>query len=177
MARVTCRLTAKNRDQLRNPTLGNRVWSTFTFLILVRSRSGSARTEQSRLTASQGRQRSIYSMFNVNVNMLTTAACSAVHSPVSRYGRACHLWRPNSWSRSPTAHCIGKVNSCCPQHHGRIKVQTKCRGIHHSSQYPHFLLFPKPSRLANSTSYLIVSTPLSTRKCKLDHCLQWNTRA
>ena len=29
---VTCRLTAKNRDQLRNPTLGNRVWSTFTFL-------------------------------------------------------------------------------------------------------------------------------------------------
>jgi len=29
---VTCRLTARNRDQLRNPTLGNRVWATFTFL-------------------------------------------------------------------------------------------------------------------------------------------------
>ena len=28
---VTCRLTAKNRDQLRNPTLGSRVWATFTF--------------------------------------------------------------------------------------------------------------------------------------------------
>jgi len=26
---VTCRLTAMNRDQLRNPTLGNRVWATF----------------------------------------------------------------------------------------------------------------------------------------------------
>ena len=26
-----CRLTAKNRDQLRNPTLCNRVWATFTF--------------------------------------------------------------------------------------------------------------------------------------------------
>jgi len=25
----TCTLTAKNRDQLRNPTLGNRVWATF----------------------------------------------------------------------------------------------------------------------------------------------------
>jgi len=25
----TCKLTAKNRDQLRNPTLGNRVWATF----------------------------------------------------------------------------------------------------------------------------------------------------
>ena len=28
---ATCRLTAKNRDQLRNPTLGNGVWATFTF--------------------------------------------------------------------------------------------------------------------------------------------------
>ena len=31
MTHVTCRLTAKNRDQLRNPTLGNRVWATCTF--------------------------------------------------------------------------------------------------------------------------------------------------
>ena len=31
MTHVTCTLTAKNRDQLRNPTLGNRVWATFTF--------------------------------------------------------------------------------------------------------------------------------------------------
>jgi len=34
MTHVTCRLTAKNRDQLRNPTLGHRVWATYTFLIL-----------------------------------------------------------------------------------------------------------------------------------------------
>ena len=32
MTHVTCRLTAKNRDQLRNPTLGCRVWAAFTFL-------------------------------------------------------------------------------------------------------------------------------------------------
>jgi len=31
MTHVTCRLTAKNRDQLRNPTLGSRVQATFTF--------------------------------------------------------------------------------------------------------------------------------------------------
>ena len=31
MTHVTCRLTAKKRDQLRDPTLGNRVWATFTF--------------------------------------------------------------------------------------------------------------------------------------------------
>jgi len=29
MTRVTCRLTAKSQDQLRNLTLGNRVWATF----------------------------------------------------------------------------------------------------------------------------------------------------
>jgi len=32
MTHVTCRLTAENRDQLRNPTLHSRVWATFTFL-------------------------------------------------------------------------------------------------------------------------------------------------
>ena len=30
---VTNRLAAKNRDQRRNLTLGNRVWATFTFFI------------------------------------------------------------------------------------------------------------------------------------------------
>ena len=30
---VTYRLSAKNRDQLQNPTLGNLVWATFTFFI------------------------------------------------------------------------------------------------------------------------------------------------
>jgi len=29
MTHVTCRLTAKNRDQLQNPTLGYRVWAAF----------------------------------------------------------------------------------------------------------------------------------------------------
>ena len=31
MTHVTCRLATKNRDQLRNPTLGNRVRAIFTF--------------------------------------------------------------------------------------------------------------------------------------------------
>jgi len=34
MIHVICRLTGKNRDQLRDPTLGNRVWATFTFLYI-----------------------------------------------------------------------------------------------------------------------------------------------
>jgi len=39
MTHITCRLTAKNQDQLRvssgsarEPAIGNRVWATFTFL-------------------------------------------------------------------------------------------------------------------------------------------------
>ena len=40
----TCRLTAKNCDQLRNPTVGNRVWVTFFTVkkIHVSSRCSSA---------------------------------------------------------------------------------------------------------------------------------------
>ena len=34
MTHITGRLTAKNRDQLRNPTLGSRVWATFTFFVI-----------------------------------------------------------------------------------------------------------------------------------------------
>ena len=43
MTHVTCRLTAKNWDQLRNPTLGNRVWATFTFLLRRYFRVGAVR--------------------------------------------------------------------------------------------------------------------------------------
>jgi len=32
---VTCKLTAKNRDRLRNPTLGNRVWATLVQQLVV----------------------------------------------------------------------------------------------------------------------------------------------
>ena len=35
MTHVICRLTAKNRDQLRKPRLGNRVWATFTVFITL----------------------------------------------------------------------------------------------------------------------------------------------
>jgi len=38
MTHITCKLTAKNRDQLRNPTFGNRAWATFTpFLYVLRN--------------------------------------------------------------------------------------------------------------------------------------------
>jgi len=38
MTHITCRLTAKNRDQLQNPMLGNRVWAAFftTSIVVVR---------------------------------------------------------------------------------------------------------------------------------------------
>jgi len=33
MTHVTCRLTAQNLDQLRNPTLGSQGWATYTTLL------------------------------------------------------------------------------------------------------------------------------------------------
>ena len=48
MTHVTCRLTAKNRDQLRNPTLSNRVWATFTFLCMYKRPSFAAVTVKCR---------------------------------------------------------------------------------------------------------------------------------
>ena len=33
MTHITCRLIAKNWDQLRNPKLCNRIWATFIFII------------------------------------------------------------------------------------------------------------------------------------------------
>jgi len=33
MTHITYRLTAENRDHLRNHTLGNRVWAAFAFLV------------------------------------------------------------------------------------------------------------------------------------------------
>jgi len=40
MTHVTRRLSAKNRDQLRNPTLCNRVWATYTFFNLQEAAMG-----------------------------------------------------------------------------------------------------------------------------------------
>ena len=54
MTHVTYRLTAKNRDQLRNPTLGNRVWANFSFYYYTvitdpNKRSGLASSEEYRV--------------------------------------------------------------------------------------------------------------------------------
>jgi len=35
LTRVTCTLTAENRDEHRNPMLGSRVWATYTFYLLI----------------------------------------------------------------------------------------------------------------------------------------------
>jgi len=58
MTHVTCRLTAKNRDQLRNSMLGNRVWATFfTNNSLKSSKSNEKRVSTSQLIFSGKRNR------------------------------------------------------------------------------------------------------------------------
>jgi len=55
MIHVTCRLTVKNRDQLGNPTIGNRVWTTFTFWVSKRVRVRAGVSEFERDALSPGR--------------------------------------------------------------------------------------------------------------------------
>jgi len=59
MTHVTCRLTAKNRDQLRNPTLGNRVWATFTYFLRLQNadRSGIRQREAGRVVGGPDQRR------------------------------------------------------------------------------------------------------------------------
>jgi len=64
MTHVTCRLTAKNRGQLRNLTLGNRVWATFTFFTYsLRSSVDSKQTDTT-------------DRFTVSTNALTESVIS-----------------------------------------------------------------------------------------------------
>jgi len=50
MTHVTCRLTAKNRDQLRNSMLGKRVWATFFF---TNNSLKSSKSNEKRVSTSQ----------------------------------------------------------------------------------------------------------------------------
>jgi len=51
MTHVTCRLTARNRDQLRNPAIGNRVRASFTFTAEIKLESAPASRRRRRRKA------------------------------------------------------------------------------------------------------------------------------
>jgi len=67
-------LTAKNRDQLRNPTLGSRVWATFTFLLLYCSAF-------SALTLLVGRQEGHLACEKLSGWVLSGARCRLAYGP------------------------------------------------------------------------------------------------
>ena len=56
MTHITCSLTAKNRYQLRNPTLGKRVWATFYMLMLFAMTGFDSCVEQLRLQTEHERE-------------------------------------------------------------------------------------------------------------------------
>ena len=64
MTHITCMPTAKNRDQLQNPTLGNRVWATFTFFNVLSFRD-----------------------LDVCALLGTRADCAKTDEPIGPYGR------------------------------------------------------------------------------------------
>jgi len=88
MTHITCRLTAKNRDQLRNTTLGNRVWATFTFFTTIvvfgadvrRGANAGARTAAPRLRRAAPSVRP-----SVRLSLYIDCFCRLTTSPGRRY--------------------------------------------------------------------------------------------
>ena len=113
MTHVTCRLTAKNRDQLRNPTLGNRVWATFTFLDAQtrRQKHTGRQTRSSRYSAPVLR-RSLTDLPSTTatprVLLGADMAATCVHSCVSGSYRSTELrydhpsWPPTAYRAPPS---------------------------------------------------------------------------
>ena len=79
MTHVTCRLTAKNRDQLLNPALGYRVWTTFSVQTPDAGRSWRTRTT----STVSWRRRRVYGLARTRAGT-TTAATASTGIPVSR---------------------------------------------------------------------------------------------
>jgi len=97
---ITCRLTAKNRDQLRNPTLCNRVWATFTFYFFMCG----------------VKQRRIIVLFKWNLirwfMKMSLWSLSCQQSVFQRYHSEKHLWE------------------FYPQHGGKSQLALKLRHCH-----------------------------------------------
>jgi len=70
MTYVTCRLTAKNWDQLRNPTLGNRVWATF----ITSKGDGSGREERGDGKEGEGNFPKV-TVSKINTDISATLGC------------------------------------------------------------------------------------------------------
>ena len=91
---VTCRLTAKNRDQLQNPMLWCQVWATFLhkdfalyFLLLVQC------SRQSRLLFSIWTHLNYFVVYHVNIIFLSSACrwhCKMLLGDVVHYGTWWH---------------------------------------------------------------------------------------
>jgi len=109
MTHVTCRLTAKNRDHLRNPTLGNRAWAAFTLFIQAGHTAVVPRTPRQRAGLGQGvrrrRQRSAAAVLG-----RLPAAAAASHRGPSR-GQSPRVRQCRRRNGQPPACCGELVSS------------------------------------------------------------------
>ena len=70
MTHVTCRLTAENRDQLRNPTLGNRITFSLPFLRSF-GRAAGAVQQAPTLSSKHGQRRVDSRRMRLNTDLFT----------------------------------------------------------------------------------------------------------
>ena len=101
MTYITCRLTAKNRDQLRNPTLGSGVLATFTFLIVIIINN--QWTQYTDAVGSVSAATTAAAVCTVTGSVITDTAAAATVCPTDRLQPECCVlsqqrrcqWRPS----------------------------------------------------------------------------------
>jgi len=102
MTHVTCRLTVRNRDQhqLRNPTLGNRVWAIFFIRVL---RYVSYRPVQS---SSYLKNTYVFNAlyFSVRKQQQNTLCCTNI---VVLILQSCHHCASHDQAKFPRITCLG----------------------------------------------------------------------
>jgi len=107
MTHVTCRLTAKNRDQLRNPTLDNRVWATFTFLAAsIASHGQEVALIDSHVPVRIVQQTTQFSQF------IAGALIHSSHNFISSYLHRSSLSVVSLMCQSTKDHADGSVHNC-----------------------------------------------------------------
>jgi len=131
MTHVTCRLTAKNRDQLWNPTLGCRVWATFTFF---RGRYFTGRIAQSAKMQPVATDAAWVCLLVTTVSPTKMAElivmpfgfCTRV-GPRKRvsWGPGSPQWKGQFWGLFPHWNALDCVSS---KHHSNTGLQTCVQG-------------------------------------------------
>jgi len=122
MTHVTFRLTAENRDQIRNSALGNRVWATFIFFLHPSNGITRLLTLMRPILQSHSDQCPVFLLASLLLHLTVTA----------NYSAPSHNWL-GAWGKGGNVTSAGwQVTLCDPMWHvsSRSGVATLQTAIH-----------------------------------------------